>query len=144
MKKSIAILFLFTFIGMAGAQTATIDLGVNTSGTYGVSQTLTNTTVKYFVWNAPQSVPVSVNYSATLTKLTGTHTDVTVVLYGKCFSGDAWVSIGSVASGEISTTYAVTIKSTATLQYRYFKTEFTGTGTATTSITAQQFKIWLR
>lgn len=145
MKKLILITVLLALMGSLSAQTATIDLlAGNTSAVYKVSQTLTNTTVKYFQWNAPQAVPISVNYSATLTKVTGTHTDVLIELYGKCFVGDAWTLITSANSGEISTTYAVSLKSSASNQYRYFKTVYTGTGTATTTITNQEFKIWLR
>jgi hypothetical protein len=145
MKKLIIIMLFMVAMFAVRAQTATIDFGTNTTQqTYSVSQTLTDTTGKWFQWNCSQAVPISLNYTVLLTKGTGSHTETTVQLYGKCFSGDAWVLIDTGLSGTITTTATVTIKVTTHLQYRYFKTLLTGTGTGTTKITKQEFKIWLQ
>ena len=144
MRKLLIILSLLVIVTLARAQTATIDLGTMTQKSYAVSQTLTDVTAKWFQYNAPQSVPISLTYSALLTKGTGSHTETTVQLYGKCFTGDDWVLITTALSGTITTTYNLTINVTTHLQYRYFKVLFTGTGTGTTKITSQNFKIWLQ
>jgi hypothetical protein len=144
MKKILIILAFIALTAMVRAQTATIDLGTYTQKSYAVAQTLTNTTAKWFQFNAAKEVPISLNYSCLLTKGTGSHTETTVQLYGKCFVGDAWTLIDTGLSGTITTTYNLEIKVTNHLQYRYFKVLFTGTGIGTTVITNQNFKVWLQ
>jgi hypothetical protein len=144
MKKLLIILTLIALTAVVGAQTVTVDLSTYTQKTYAVAQTLTNTTAKWFQFNAVKEVPISLNYSCLLTKGTGSHTETTVQLYGKCFVGDAWVLIDTGLSGTITTTYNLEIKVTNHLQYRYFKVLFTGTGVGTTVIMNQNFKVWLQ
>jgi hypothetical protein len=144
MKKILIILAFIALTAVVRAQTATIDMGNYSLRTYAIAQTLTNTTGKWFQFNAPKDVPISINYSCLLTKGTGSHTETTVQLYGKCFTGDDWTLIDTGLSGTITTTATVSLKETNHLQYRYFKVLLTGTGTGTTVITSQNFKIWLQ
>lgn len=142
MKKLILILVLGMMYFMSQAQTATINLAGNTMWSYQIPQTCTNTTANEFWWNINTSSPVSISFSALLTKGTGSQTDMLVELYGRCFPGDAWVFITSTTCGTISTTYNATLVVPNQVLFRYFKTVFTGTGTGTTTITNQNFKFW--
>ena len=87
--------------------------------------------------------PLTVDYQVLLTKGTGSHTETTVILYGRKFDSDSWTQIGATAtSGTITTTATVTIAGLAPVRYREFKVSLTGTGTGTTTISEQRFKIW--
>lgn len=110
---------------------------------WGTDYTITNTTDKEFTFYAKDKEPMSVNYCVDLTKGTGSHTDCTVVLYGKCFDGDSWTTIATGSSGTITTTYHLELKSEVPRRFRQFKIKFTGTGTGTTTISSQEFKYWL-
>lgn len=144
MKKLILICLVIAAMTQARGQTATIDLGTYTQKTYSVAQTLTNETGKWFQWNAEKEVPITLNYICLLTKGTGMQTETTVQLYGKCFTGDSWILIDTGLSGTIATTASVAIKVTNHLQYRHFKTLITASGSGTTIITKQEFKVWLQ
>lgn len=145
MKKLLLTLFLFAAFGMAKAQTATYQLtNVETLRDVATDYTLTDAVAKYFVFKAEKNNPIAVDYQVLLTKGTGSHTETTVVLSGRKFSSDTWTEIGTGLSGTITTTALVTISFPGTLQYREFKVEFTGTGTGTTTISNQQFKIWYK
>lgn len=104
--------------------------------------TITNTTVRNFEFTAIPKVPVTINYVVDLTKGTGSHTDCSVVLYGKCFNGDSWETIDSGTTGTITTTYHLELSTSVPKRYRYFKVAFTGTGVGTTTISSQEFKLW--
>jgi len=117
------------------------------SATVGITAapiTLTNAVVKWMLYKAEKDNVSTQDYQCLLTKITGSHS-VSVQLYGRKFSADSWVAIGSpVTSGTITTTATITISNTVPNRYREYKVEFTGTGTATTSITNQYFKQWLQ
>lgn len=144
--KKILILFVFLIaaIGLQ-AQTGTFDLGSGTMFTVGTDYTITGTTAIWFQFNAYKNYPLTQDFEVTLTKGTGTVTNVAVTLYGRKFAGDDWTQIGTaLASGTITTTYTGTISNTLVNRYRQFKVLYQGTGTGTTTISTQIFKIWLQ
>jgi hypothetical protein len=107
--------------------------------------TVTNAVESWFLYKSEKNYPIAVDYQVLLTKGTGSHTDMSVQLYGRKFSGDGWTSIGvPVTSGTITTTYLLTVSYPGNLQYREFKLGFTGTGTGTTTVSNQQFKVWFK
>lgn len=129
----------------AGAQTATYQLTpTQTMSTVATDYTLTNEVAQYFVFKAEKNNPVAVDYKVLLTKGTGSHTETTVVLSGRKFTGDTWVAIATGLSGAITTTGTVSLSFPGTLQYREFKVNFTCTGTGTTTISNQEFKVWYK
>jgi len=146
MKNLIIILILFAASVTVRAQSGTYQVTTgNTMVTVGTDYTVTNTDVSYFIFKCEKNYPISVDYQVLLTKGTGSHTDMSVQLYGRKFSGDAWSAIGvPVTSGTITTTYLLTVSYPGNLQYREFKAEFTGTGTGTTTISSQTFKCWYK
>lgn len=145
MKKLLIIFALLVTVTLTRAQTATYAIPKSaTIGIVSAASTLTNAVVKWFQFNAEKDNVTTQDYQCLLTKLTGSH-DVSVQLYGRKFTGDSWVAIGAaVTSGTITTTAKVTVSNPVPNRYRQFKVEFTGTGTATTSITNQYLKFWLQ
>lgn len=146
MKRLILLLLLVAITFVASAQSGTYQMVKGTTMVnVATDYTVTNTTEKWFLFKAEKDQPISVDYQVLLTKGTGSHTDMSVQLYGRKFSGDAWSAIGpAVTSGTITTTYLLTVSHPGNVQYREFKLGFTGTGTGTTTISNQQFKVWYK
>lgn len=146
MRKLAAILILMM---VAIISIADNDLGSMESNYYtitykkwAVDYTLTNGVAQTFTVDAAKSYPSTQSLTLNFDKVSGSH-DVTVVLYGRCFSGDDWVQIATGSTGTISTTYDLTITNTVPNRYREFKWVATGTGTAVTTIDSQEFKLFL-
>lgn len=142
MKKLLLILAIAVAV-VAKAQVATINIpDGSTAGVYTTSKTLTNTTEQWFQWNISAHQPTTQAFTCTLTEVTGACTNVALSLYGRIFSTEDWVLIGTVNSGALTTPYVLSISNVAHVRYRQFKCSFTGTGTHTTTITGQNFKFW--
>ena len=144
MKKLIFILALvFVIAYTATAQTATVNVASKyTYYNLTTDYTLTNTTVSWFKWKAAKDYPSTQDFQCEFSWASGSQTKVDVVLYGRKFSDDDWVSIGTGSWEHGSTDSVVTINNTAINRYREFKTEYTGTGTGTSTIEFQALKIW--
>ena len=142
MKKLILILAIALVAFAARGQTATY--GIDKDKTHSITTTdytLTNTTVSWFLWNIVPQTPLTQDFQCILDSLAGNHTNVAVALYGKKFSGDSWTQIGSTSNSTAGTD-TVTISNTVPNRYRFYKSEFTGTGTGTTTISSQELKIY--
>lgn len=131
----------FTVIAI-NAQTATFA----TNGTYGqytVVQTLTNTTAKWFQVNGYTDWITSIDFQCHLDSTSGNHTNVAVSLYGRKFSTDSWTAIGSTVNWKGTTAdTTITISTTSGSRWREYKLNYVGTGTGTSSVTWQKFKLW--
>jgi hypothetical protein len=158
MKKVILTLALLAVVFIAGAQTL-ITTGYmkypDTYWNYATDVTLTNTTPKYFVVDAPQPWPCQQDVCVYLDSLAGNHTNVAVALYGRkstqmttTLSGDGWTAIGSAInfkggvysnSGHDTT---LCISNVTENEYRQYKILFTGTGTGTTTIGNVEVKLY--
>jgi hypothetical protein len=143
MKRLISILALvFIIIGTASAQTATFYIPTrHTIDVVNTDYTITNTTAVWFLWNAERDMRATQDYQVNLDSLTGDHTNIDISLYGRKFSDDSWTQIGSTTSSTDGTA-TETISNTAANRYRQYKVLFTPTGTGTTIIDFQKFKIW--
>lgn len=142
MRNILLFVFLIVAIGIQ-AQTATFNLGSASYYKASTDYTVTNTTESWFQFNAPKNHPVTLDFEVLLTKGTGSHTDMSVALYGRKFDGDSWTQIGTTqTTGTITTTATVTFNVTTHLRYRQFKLSYTGTGIGTTTISDQYFKVW--
>lgn len=140
----IFIALMFTF-AISNAQTATLTPSVN-DGTYinyTTDNVLTNTTAKWFQFNFTPDQYVASNLIVHLDSTSGNHTNVAIAVYGRINDLQAWTAIGS-AINWAGTTADTTIvfASTTEAAYRQFKVLYTGTGTGTTTIDRQVFKIW--
>lgn len=144
MKKLIFILaIVFIMIGTATAQTAEFKIKKSATEKFiSTDYTLTNTVESWFLWDVKRSTPATQDFQVEFSQATGTQTRVDVVLYGRKFSGDAWVSIGTANWQHGVNDSLVTISNVDPNRYREYKTGFTGTGTGTSTIDSQQFKIW--
>ena len=144
MKKILIILALvFMIIGTAAAQTATVNVADRyTYYNLATDYTLTNTTVSWFKWKYAKDYPSTQDFQVEFSWASGTQTRVDIVLYGRKFSDDSWTSIGTGNWQHGVNDSIVTISNTSINRYREFKTEFTGTGTGTSTIEFQALKLW--
>ena len=143
MKK--AILFLFFAIGFVlNAQTVNFLPMVNGATVQSTTQSyvLTNTTVRNFVYTAPQSKPTTQDFTVKLDSLAGNHTQIVVTVYGQKSSikGD-WTQIGTATS--TAGADVVLISNATANRYSNYKYTLTGTGTGTTTVTSQILKLYL-
>jgi len=144
MRKFIAILMLVFVAFIGQAQTKTTELGTATYADVLTNYTLTNTTAQYFVYHAAKEKPATQDYLVTLDSLSGNHTNVAVTLYGKKFTDSAYAAIGSTVNWKGTTADTTIVISNATPnRYTYYKVLFTPTGTGTTKVNLQRFKIYL-
>ena len=145
MKRLLIVFALLVAMVTTKAQTATFQLIPNsTYVNVTTDYTLTNTVSQYFIFKAEKNNPLAVDYTVVLTKGTGSQTDMAVVLYGRKFTSDDWTTIDADTSGTITTTATVSLNFPGSLQYREFKVTFTGTGSGTTTISNQSFKVWYK
>lgn len=144
MKKLIliALLGLFTFVSNAQQATAYISAEgsfVSVSTDY----VLTDATVAYTLFKAPQHWTTTQDFLCNLDSLSGNHTNVEVALFGRKFNTSPWVAIGSAVdwAGTTSDT-TIVISNTTANRYRDYKVQYTGTGTGTTTIDLQELKLF--
>lgn len=152
MKKIILFLMLMVAF-VATAQTVTLPTMAGaaqdknaTAQTVVTDYTLTATTVRNFIWTAPQPKPTTQDFVINLDSLTGNHTNVAVALYGQKsqYKGD-WTQIGSTVNWKGTTADTTILISNATAnRYSLYKTVVTGTGAAsTTKIDVMGLKLYL-
>lgn len=145
MKKIMLFIVLMFAFAISNAQTATLS-PVKSGGTYidyTTDNVLSNTTAKWFQFNFEPDAYVACNLLVNLDSLAGNHTNVAVAVYGRINDLQTWTAIGS-AINWVGTTSDTTIvfASTTEAAYRQFKVLYTGTGTGTTTIDRQSFKVW--
>jgi len=145
MKKLIILLVLAFVAFAANAQTVNYALGNSTYKIVDTDYTLTNTTVRNFVYLAPNNFPCTQDYLIHLDSLALDHTNVAVALYGAKFATGAYSAIGSAVNWTGTTADTTIILSNATAnRYRYYKVVVTGTGTGTSTVASQEFKLYQR
>lgn len=145
MKKLffIALFGLIALLSQAQMATVTVPTGLTYISTT-TDYTLTNTTASYLLVKAPQHFPTTQDILVQLDSLAGNHTNVAVSLWGRKFDTGAWVAIGSAVNWKGTTADTTIIISNATAtRYRDYKINYLGTGTGTTTIDLQQFKLYL-
>jgi len=152
MKQFILFITLVFALSLT-AQTVTLPTmaaaaqNVNAVGqTVTTDYTLSATTVRNFIWTAPQTKPCTQDFVINLDSLTGNHTNVAVALYGQksTYMGD-WTIIGSAVNWKGTTADTTILISNATAnRYSLYKTVVTGTGAAsTTRIDVMGLKLYL-
>lgn len=146
MRTLIAILVILAF-GM-NAMAQDVSLGALKEGkTYkniAADYTLTNTTARNFTIDSYQDYFSAQDLIIQLDSASGDHTNVAVALYGrKSEQTSTWAQIGSTVNWKGTTSdTTIIISNTTEVGYRYFKWTLTGTGTGTTTIDNQEFKLW--
>lgn len=146
MKKLIFVLGILAVLmacNPANAQTTLNMPKGNTYLEYTTDVVLSNTTPKYFIFNAPQDWYTAQSYIVHLDSTSGNHTNVACVLAGRVSDQTStWTTIGTVNwAGKTSDTTIIYLNANEN-QYRQFKLTFTGTGTGTTTIANTEFKQW--
>lgn len=143
MKKLIVLLVLAFVAFAANAQTVNYSIGSGTYFSVTTDYTLTNTTVRNFVYAAGNNFTCTQDYLIQLDSLAGDHTNVNVALFGAKFATGAYSAIGSAVDWTGATSDTTIIISNATAnRYRYYKVVVTGTGTGTTTVDSQEFKLY--
>jgi peptidoglycan hydrolase-like protein with peptidoglycan-binding domain len=144
-KLFILIALMFTLAVISNAQIATLypDPATGTIIDYKTNNTLTNTTAKYFYFYFTPDQYNAQSVVINLDSASGNHTNVAIVLSGRMCDEQAWTAIGSTINWKGTTSDTTILITNATeVAYRQFKILFTGTGTGTTTIDRQVFKIW--
>ena len=142
------ILFIMLMVGfVVTAQTVTLPtMGAANNNPAATNQVvltdyvLTNTTVRNFIFTAPQPKPCTQEFVIQLDSLAGNHTQITVAVYGQksAIKGD-WTQIGSTSTSTLGADIVLISNATAN-RYSNYKYVLTGTGTGTTTIA----NIWLK
>jgi len=145
MRTLIMFIALMFTVVISSAQTATLTPSVS-DGTYinyTTDNVLSNTTAKWFQFNFTPDQYVASNLIVNLDSTSGNHTNVAIAVYGRINDLQTWTAIGSAINwaGTTSDT-TIVFASTTEAAYRQFKVLYTGTGTGTTTIDRQVFKIW--
>ena len=144
------ILFIMLLVGsIVTAQTVTLpSMGAAAQNTAATAQlvttdyVLTNTTVRNFIFTAPQPKPTTQDFVIQLDSLAGNHTQIVAVVYGQKSSikGD-WTQIGTATSTLGSD--VILISNATANRYSNYKYTLTGTGTGTTTIANMWLKLYL-
>jgi hypothetical protein len=147
MKKLLFLLVIMLSWVVGNAQMATVTIPANlTYAAAPTTYTLTNAVSQYFQVNSAQHKAGTQDFLCHLDSLAGDHTNVSVALWGRKFDTSAWVAIGSAVNWKGTTSghdTTIVISNATANRYRAYKIVYTGTGTGTTTITTQQFKLYL-
>lgn len=124
------------------AQTVKINAG-STYAEYALPVTVTNAVTSTVYFTPVQHQPATQDFRVKLTKGTGAQSKVVVTLAGSKF-GDTWSTIGSAVNWKLTTADTIITISNATAnRYRLYKVTYTGTGTGTSIVNPQYFKLYL-
>lgn len=144
MKK--ILFFLMLMVSFIAINAQTVNLTMPADATYyGVTTdyNLTSTTVRNFVYLAPQDFAATQDYLIQLDSVSGNHTNVAVALYGAKFATTAYSQIGSTVNWKgVSADTTIVISNASANRYRYYKVVVTGTGTGVTKIDSQELKLY--
>lgn len=144
MKRLFLLIALIVAVLAVNAQTVVPVQTGKTYGKYSTAVVLSNAVAKYTQFNAAQNYPSTQDFLCHLDSASGNHTNVAVALFGQKFDTSAWTAIGSAVNWKGTTADTTIVISNATAaRYRNFKVTYTGTGTGTTSIASQEFKLYL-
>lgn len=144
MKKLLFLIsILFVFVT---TQAQTVNLAMPDGSTYMsviTDYNLTNTTVRNFIYLAPQDFAATQDYLIQLDSVSGNHTNVAVALYGAKFGTSAYSAIGSAVNWKgVSSDTTIVISNATANRYRYYKVVVTGTGTGVSKVDAQELKLY--
>lgn len=144
MKK---LLFLITILAVFfTAQAQTVNFAMPDGASYMSVTTdynATNTTVRNFIFLAPQEFAATQDYLIQLDSVSGNHTNVAVALYGAKFATTAYSQIGSTINWKgVSADTTIVISNASANRYRYYKAVVTGTGTGVTKVDSQELKLY--
>ena len=144
MKKIVLILIAVLSFTFVNAQTAYVNKP-NTYVNYSTAITLTNTTPATMYFDGKQDFTTTQDYQVQLDSVSGDHTNVAVALYGQKFATSAWTQIGSTVNWAGTTAdTTILISNTTANRFRKYKVVFIGTGTGVSTISNQEFKLWLQ
>lgn len=144
MKKFILLIMALVVTVAAMSQLATRVIPQN--GSYAdipTAYNITNTTAGYFLINTFQVRSLTTrDYIVQLDSVSGTHTNVAVVLAGRKFPNSAWATLATVNWKGTTKDTTILINDTVVAGYREYKVTYTGTGTGVTRVKNQEFKLW--
>ena len=145
MRKLVTLLvILFAFVTMEAQMLTTSLRPGETFKQVTTDYTLTSTTASYWQVNTQLDSQLAQAWVVHMDSATGNHTNVALQLYGRVCSLDAWATIGSAINwlGGIDGDTTISYINDTENEYRQFKLLYTGTGTGTTTISEQAFKVY--
>ena len=146
MKRLILIGLIFAaMISLAANRTGTINAGstvLSKTMSFSTSDSVITSATYTITITAFSQFPCKQNFYTTISTVSGSPS-IAVSAYGKCFSGDAWVQIGSTQTWTSSSNNPVNISATTPNQYNYYKVAYVASGaTQQVKITAFDMKLW--
>jgi len=142
MKKLIFVLALmFTFAVISEAQDVTI-VGQKDQHYFRrtVPLTITNTTAVWYLIKTDATWPTTQHIRIKCDSVSGNHTAIALLLYGRNFDDAAWTAISStIVDQGVDATVANTLTNTTETRWRQFKVLLTGTGTGVSSVSKFEF-----
>lgn len=142
MKKLIAIFaFLLAFTVTTEAQDVTIYGGQDQCAfSYTTNVTVTNTTPVWYLIKTLTDWPTTQHVLIDFDSVSGDHTAMALLLYGRNFDGAAWTAISStIVDGGVNSGIDITLTNTTETRWRQFKLLLTGTGTGVSTIDRVDF-----
>ena len=144
--KNILVLFLFICVGfITNAQTVVGYADKPTTKvTIDTDYTLTDAVANTYLIYGRQDFPTTQDYTIMLDSVSGAHSNVAVALYGRKNANTPWAQIGSTINWTgVGSDTTMTISNATENRYREYKEVITGTGTGVTTISWQEFKLYL-
>lgn len=129
---------------MAGAQSYTINGAPGQTYFKSLSDvTITNTTPVWLQVNASIDYPTTQHIIIDCDSVSGNHTEIALLLYGRNFENQAWTAISStIVNPGVNSNIDNTLTNTTETRWIQFKVLLTGTGTGVSKIDSFEMKLY--
>lgn len=132
---------MFAFMAISTAQDVTLYGQTDQQYfVYNTDVTLTNTTAKWYLIKTDAEFPTTQHILIDVDSVSGNHTAVALLLYGRNFDGAAWTAISStIVDQGVNDDTDITLTNTTETRWRQFKLLLTPTGTGVSTIDKVEF-----
>jgi len=109
---------------------------------YSTDVTITSTTPVWYLIKTDANWPTTQHILIDVDSVSGNHTAVALLLYGRNFDNAAWTSISStIVNQGVDQDTDITLTNTNETRWRQFKILLTGTGTGVSTVDKLEFLI---
>ena len=143
MKKLIFVLAFLLAYTVTNAQTVTLyGKPAQQSFTYTTDVTITDATPIWYLIKTDTDWPTTQHALIDIDSVSGNHTAVALLLYGRNFDDAAWTAISStIVDLGVNSNLDITLTNTTETRWRQFKLLLTGTGTGVSKVDKLDFLI---
>jgi len=134
-----ALMFTFTVISIAQNVTLYGQDGQEYFK-YTTDVTVTDATPVWYLIKTTTDWPTTQHIIVDFDSVSGNHTAMALLLYGRNFDDGAWTAISStIVDGGVNSAIDITLTNTTETRWRQFKLLLTGTGTGVSTIDKVEF-----